>query len=103
MPDTSSPQLEPSIIVIFGITGDLAQRYLLPALYHLMKDGLLHEKTEIVGTSRRQIEAAEILNDTKLCSSEANGVCDPAALQKMRDHFHMVQLDPTDGDDYTKL
>lgn len=36
------PMLEPAIIVVFGVTGDLAQRYLLPALYHLFKDNLLH-------------------------------------------------------------
>lgn len=98
-----TPKLEPAVIVIFGITGDLAQRYLLPALYHLVKDGLLHEKTEIIGTSRREISPEEILSDTKLCASEPGGVCDPAALQKMRDHFHMVRLDPTNGDDYAKL
>jgi glucose-6-phosphate 1-dehydrogenase len=101
--DNENPKLEPAIIVIFGITGDLAQRYLLPALYHLMKEGLLHDKTEIIGTSRREIKAEEMLSDAKLCASEEGGVCDPAALQKMRDHFRMVQLDPTNGGDYSRL
>lgn len=103
MADSSSPKLEPAVIVIFGITGDLAQRYLLPALYHLIKDGLLHEKTEIVGTSRREITVEEMLSDVKLCANEPGGVCDPAALQKMRDHFRMLKLDPTNGDDYATL
>lgn len=97
------PKLEPSIIVIFGVTGDLSQRYLLPALYHLVKDGLLHEKTEIIGVSRRHIDPAELLNDTTLCSQEEDGICDPQALQKMREHFHMVQLDPSNGEDYARL
>jgi len=107
MPDTPdpnrAPQLEPAVIVIFGVTGDLAQRYLLPALYHLIKEGLLHDKTEIIGTSRREITTEEMLSDTKLCASEPNGVCDPAALQKMRDRFRMVRLDPTDNKDYAEL
>jgi glucose-6-phosphate 1-dehydrogenase len=101
--DSATPKLEPAVIVIFGITGDLAQRYLLPALYHLVRDGLLHDKTEIIGTSRRAISPEEILRDTKLCASEPGGVCDAAALQKMYDHFRMVQLDPVNGDDYATL
>lgn len=98
-----TPKLEPAIIVIFGITGDLAQRYLLPALYHLIKEGLLHDKTEIIGTSRREISVEEMLSDAKLCASEPDGVCDPAALQAMRDHFRMVRLDPTNDEDYAEL
>ncbi|HEX8349517.1 MAG TPA: hypothetical protein VF598_06135, partial [Hymenobacter sp.] len=42
-------KIKPSIIVLFGITGDLAQRKLLPALYHLFKDGLIHEDSVILG------------------------------------------------------
>jgi glucose-6-phosphate 1-dehydrogenase len=104
MPEPNdAPQLEPAIIVIFGITGDLAQRFLLPALYHLIKEDLLHDKTEIIGTSRREISVEEMLSGTKLCTSEPNGVCDPAALQKMRDHFRMVRLDPTNDADYGAL
>lgn len=104
MSDTpAQPQVEPSIIVIFGITGDLAQRYLLPALYRLMKNGLLNDKTEIIGTSRRSIDLDEIYNEVKLCVNEADGVCDPAALEKIRSHSRMIQMDPSNSDDYAKL
>src|SRR5829696_3991428 len=44
---------EPCIIVIFGATGDLTMRKLLPAIYNLTRDGLLHENTVIVGFARR--------------------------------------------------
>jgi glucose-6-phosphate 1-dehydrogenase len=44
---------EPVIITIFGATGDLTQRKLLPAIYNLTRDGLLHENTVIVGFARR--------------------------------------------------
>jgi len=43
---------EPCQIVVFGVTGDLAGRKLIPALYHLDKEGELAEGTEIVGFSR---------------------------------------------------
>ena len=44
--------LEPSIFVIFGATGDLSARKLLPALCKLAADGVLHPKTQVVGLGR---------------------------------------------------
>ena len=44
---------EPCVIVIFGATGDLTQRKLLPAIYNLKREGLLHENTCVVGFARR--------------------------------------------------
>ncbi len=41
-------------IVIFGASGDLTKRKLMPALFQLVKDGLLTEKTTIVGFARRE-------------------------------------------------
>jgi glucose-6-phosphate 1-dehydrogenase len=47
---------DPSIIVIFGASGDLTKRKLLPALYHLVQGGLLPEKIAVVGVARRPLE-----------------------------------------------
>jgi glucose-6-phosphate 1-dehydrogenase len=49
VPSLMSP-LRPHVIVLFGATGDLARRKLLPGLLHLSKAGLLPE-CRIVGTS----------------------------------------------------
>src|SRR5688500_15322223 len=43
---------DPSILVIFGASGDLTQRKLLPALYSLAHDGLLPPGQTIVGFAR---------------------------------------------------
>ena len=43
-------------IVIFGASGDLTSRKLIPALYSLFKKERLPEKTRIVGVSRSQFE-----------------------------------------------
>ncbi len=85
--------LDPTVIVIFGITGDLAQRYLLPALYHLVKDGLLHPDTEIVGITRRDVSVQSILDKTQVCVLEADKVCDPVALQRFKSHLSVYQMD----------
>jgi glucose-6-phosphate 1-dehydrogenase len=39
-------------LIVFGVTGDLAGRKLIPALYHLDRENALAEGTEIIGFSR---------------------------------------------------
>jgi glucose-6-phosphate 1-dehydrogenase len=46
---------EPGILVIFGASGDLTKRKLLPALYHLFQAGLLPQQFAIVGVARRPL------------------------------------------------
>ncbi|MDB4976278.1 MAG: glucose-6-phosphate 1-dehydrogenase [Myxococcaceae bacterium] len=43
---------DPFTVVIFGASGDLAKRKLLPALFHLEEDGFLPDKFAVVGFSR---------------------------------------------------
>jgi glucose-6-phosphate 1-dehydrogenase len=44
--------------VIFGASGDLTKRKLLPALFHLEQEGLLPDSFAVVGVARRDISAA---------------------------------------------
>jgi len=44
----------PTALVIFGATGDLARRKLLPALYNLAHEGALPERFHLVGVSRKE-------------------------------------------------
>src|SRR3989338_11574980 len=45
--------LSPFVMVIFGATGDLTARNLMPALYNLLADSVLPEKFFVVGFARR--------------------------------------------------
>jgi glucose-6-phosphate 1-dehydrogenase len=47
------PPVEPCTVVIFGGSGDLARRRLIPALYNLMLDGLLPSSFAVVGLGRK--------------------------------------------------
>jgi glucose-6-phosphate 1-dehydrogenase len=47
---------DPCIVVIFGASGDLTKRKLLPALYHLEQSGLLPQNFSVVGVARRPLE-----------------------------------------------
>lgn len=97
------PALEPAIIVIFGITGDLAKRKLLPALYHLVKDNLLHRQTAIIGLSRQRITVQDMLETIKLCVNEVDGVCDDAAVEKLKAMLTVRSMDMTKAGDYGLL
>ncbi|MGF6231046.1 glucose-6-phosphate 1-dehydrogenase [Inquilinus ginsengisoli] len=51
--------VEPFDIVVFGATGDLSQRKLLPALYERDKAGQVPPEARIIGTSRRPLSDDE--------------------------------------------
>ena len=51
-------------IIIFGITGDLTKRKLIPAIYHLLKRKKV-DKLALVGVARRQIKMNKLLNAAK--------------------------------------
>jgi glucose-6-phosphate 1-dehydrogenase len=46
--------VHPTALVIFGATGDLAHRKLLPAIYNLAHEGGLPERFELIGVARRE-------------------------------------------------
>src|SRR5271169_2816453 len=43
---------DPCVMVIFGASGDLTKRKLIPALYNLAKDNLLSRQFAIIGFAR---------------------------------------------------
>jgi glucose-6-phosphate 1-dehydrogenase len=53
MSRNSSPKPDNHVIVLFGATGDLAKRKLLPGLFHLHAAGLLPREYRIIGVSPR--------------------------------------------------
>lgn len=46
---------EDHVIVLFGATGDLAKRKLLPGIFHLMRAGLMPPRFRLIGVARRDI------------------------------------------------
>jgi glucose-6-phosphate 1-dehydrogenase len=85
--------IDPAILVIFGITGDLSKRKLLPAIYHLFKDDLIPKETVILGLTRQDLTEKDILSNVELCINEEDGICDKAALKKVEDSLKVIQID----------
>lgn len=46
--------IEPCVIIIFGATGDLTNRKLLPALYKLEFENLLHKESRVIAFARKE-------------------------------------------------
>ncbi len=51
----ASPHLGPTIFVLFGATGDLAKRLVLPAFYQLAQERLLPREWRLVGNGRGNV------------------------------------------------
>jgi glucose-6-phosphate 1-dehydrogenase len=66
----SAPRPDNHVYVLFGATGDLAKRKLLPGMYHLFMAGLLPEKFRIVGSAPLQ----NALSDADFVAHAASAV-----------------------------
>src|SRR6476469_739126 len=56
---TSHHPSKPCIMLIFGSSGDLTKRLLVPALYNLACDGLLSENFAVLGVGRSELTDAQ--------------------------------------------
>ncbi len=74
-----------NLLVIFGATGDLAQRMLLPSLYGLQRDGLLPERLRILCTGR------SLLSDEEFAHTVTEAVERRVAAAE-RDPVHLAAL-----------
>jgi len=92
---------QPLVLVIFGITGDLAQRKLLPALYQLAKAQELPEKLRIIGISRRDVSKDAVFERLAKFVGEAG--YDTSVEQHLKDQTEMRQMDLVDRNAYEQL
>lgn len=98
--NTPAPVLNDGIFVIFGITGDLAKRKLLPALYHLAHMNLLAPDFKIVGTTRRETTIDDVIEAIR---ESVNDDSEEATLATLRGMIHMVHMDIGKEQDYGLL
>jgi len=98
-----SPRPENHVIVLFGATGDLAKRKLLPGLFHLHAAGLLPRDYRIIGTS----PAAFAVTDEQF-KEHAEEACADFCITKPTDpswpsFAERLSFAAADPDDYAPL
>ena len=94
---------DPGVLVIFGASGDLTKRKLLPALFHLFQANLLPQQFAIVGVARRPL-GDEFAADMRAGIVESGGVdaSDPK-LDGFVSRISYFPLNFDDPSDYAKL
>jgi glucose-6-phosphate 1-dehydrogenase len=94
---------EAGILVIFGASGDLTKRKLLPALFHLRQNKLLPKEFAIVGVARRPL-GDEFAADMRAGIVQFGGVdaSDPT-LDEFVKHISYFPLKFDDPSDYAGL
>jgi glucose-6-phosphate 1-dehydrogenase len=82
---------KPTILIIFGISGDLSKRYLLPAIEAIAKAKMLPEDFHIVGITRQKdIDLEKILKKT-------------GSTEHLGENIELFKMNVSDKDDYGKL
>ncbi|KAA1189619.1 glucose-6-phosphate dehydrogenase [Pseudohalioglobus sediminis] len=92
-------------LVIFGGTGDLSTRKLLPALYQLHRDKLADRLQRIIATGRGAMDTAQFLLEAQknLQRFLPADDWDDAVWDSFRERLHYVQLDANQPQHYAEL
>lgn len=95
-------QTDNNCIVIFGASGDLTHRKLIPALYNLYKIGRLSENFSVLGVSRSDLNDEtfrEKMREALIHNEETT----PDTLDAFCSHLYYQAVNTSDAQDYGKL
>lgn len=95
-------QTDNNCIVIFGASGDLTHRKLIPALYNLYKIGRLSENFSVLGVARSDLNDEtfrEKMRDALIHNEETT----PDTLDAFCSHLYYQAVNTSDAQDYGKL
>ena len=88
-------------LVVFGITGDLARKMTLPALYRLSQQGLL--TCPVIGVGRRPVRDDELAQHAREAIAAAEDKVDEKVLQEFLSRLTYVGGDAEEGPLYDRL
>jgi glucose-6-phosphate 1-dehydrogenase len=97
--NASVQPVAPFDLVVFGGTGDLSRRKLMPALYYRERDGQLPAECSIIGTSRGELGREDYakLIDEAIREHVPAADLDAASLERFLGRLAHVTLDATEG------
>lgn len=90
-------------LLLFGATGDLAQRMLLPSLCALHADKLVAEDLRIIGTARQDMDDAGYRNFARAALEKFLPAERRGGMGTFLNRLHYQPLDATDQDGFTTL
>lgn len=95
--------LAPTALVVFGATGNLVQKKLLPALYHLLEAGRLPEQAKIVFVVRDDSSLEHMIEQTEINLLRQEHDCNPDVLKKLGELSQVLRIDSVNPDHYIHL
>ncbi|HEY0784504.1 MAG TPA: glucose-6-phosphate dehydrogenase [Acidobacteriaceae bacterium] len=98
----STRKPDPTIVVIFGASGDLTKKKLLPALFHLEESGLLPEEFAVVGVARRDLSKT-FTPDMKKAIVDSGAKDDDPKLAAFMEKVSYFTTNFDDSDGYKRL
>jgi glucose-6-phosphate 1-dehydrogenase len=94
----------PCVLVIFGASGDLAKRKLIPALYNLAAGGFLPEEFAVVGISRSQLSDDEFRRKmSQDLPTFETGALDPQRVEWLNSRLSYLAGDLDQAETYERL
>jgi glucose-6-phosphate 1-dehydrogenase len=102
--DNSNQVPDGCAFVIFGVTGDLTHRLVIPALYNLAEAGLLPEKFCVVGVTRKEM-ASDDLRESLLqgLRKYATRPVDDKVADQLLYCVTAISADPSEPDSFDRL
>ncbi len=86
-------------LVLFGGTGDLAMRKLLPALYRRSCAGQIDGASRIIGAARSQLSREEYLEQVRAtCETHVGSAFDMSKWSKFAERLQYVRVDAQSED-----
>jgi len=96
--------MQPCTIIIFGATGDLAKKKLLPALYHLNIENRLTDDTRIICMGRQEATLSQWHEKvTEYVSLKARNGLDDDSLKHFLSKVDYFKCDLTESNSYQEL
>lgn len=95
----------PTILVLFGASGDLSQRLIVPALFDLYLDGHLPERFALLGAGRSDLDAAALVLRYRdgVAAHARHGAPDDAAWQAFSAMIEYLRTDAVSQDANAQL
>jgi glucose-6-phosphate 1-dehydrogenase len=101
---TAQKTPDPCSFVIFGVTGDLAHRLVVPALYNLAATNLLPEKFCLVGVARTAMSNDELAKSLlKGLHEFATRPVDEAIAKRLFECVTCIEADPSDPASFDRM
>src|SRR3954452_5901183 len=93
-----------SAIVIFGASGDLAKRKLIPAIYEMAREKLLHESSYIVGYSRSEMSDEQFRKTARESVEKyaRSKPIDETVWKSLESRFYYTKADYGSADDHSR-